>query len=78
MKNLDLVCTYFGILFMVLFEYKIVSYLIMDSKKISKEYYNKMSRAINPYGDGMASKRIVDFILNYFGKQCNIKEFGSK
>lgn len=38
MKNLDLVCTYVGILFMVLFEYKIVSYLIMDSKKISKEY----------------------------------------
>ena len=37
-----------------------------------------MSRAINPYGDGMASKRIVVFILNYFGKQCNIKEFGSK
>ena len=44
----------------------------------NEEYYNKMSRAINPYGDGMASKRIVDFILNYFGKQCNIKEFGSK
>lgn len=38
MKNLDLVCKYFGILFMALFEYKIVNYLIRDSKKISKEY----------------------------------------
>lgn len=44
MKNLDLVCTYFGILFMVLFEYKIVSYLIRDSKKISKEYQRGVRR----------------------------------
>ncbi|WP_459189879.1 non-hydrolyzing UDP-N-acetylglucosamine 2-epimerase [Parabacteroides sp. APC149_11_2_Y6] len=27
-------------------------------------YYNQMSTAINPYGDGKASKRIVDFFLN--------------
>lgn len=38
MKNLDLVCKCFCILFMALFEFKIVSYLIRDSKKISKEY----------------------------------------
>ncbi len=44
----------------------------------NEEYYNKMSRAINPYGDGMASKRIVDFIMNYFGKQCNVEEFRNK
>lgn len=28
--------------------------------------YEKMSQAINPYGDGKASERIVDIILNYF------------
>lgn len=30
--------------------------------------YNAMSRAVNPYGDGLASKRIVDAILYAFGK----------
>lgn len=44
----------------------------------NKNYYNEMSRAINPYGDGMASKRIVDSILNYFGKQYTVSEFKSK
>lgn len=29
-----------------------------------REYYNKMSLAINPYGDGNACKRIVDKYLN--------------
>jgi UDP-N-acetylglucosamine 2-epimerase (non-hydrolysing) len=29
--------------------------------------YDKMSKAINPYGDGLASKRIVDALLFYFG-----------
>lgn len=29
--------------------------------------YERMSRAINPYGDGKASIRIVDAILDYFG-----------
>ena len=27
----------------------------------NEEYYDKMSKAINPYGDGLASNRIVDF-----------------
>lgn len=31
--------------------------------------YDKMSRAINPYGDGKASERIVHAILDYFGIQ---------
>jgi UDP-N-acetylglucosamine 2-epimerase (non-hydrolysing) len=31
--------------------------------------YDKMSRAINPYGDGKASERIVHAILSYFGIQ---------
>ncbi len=35
--------------------------LITDSEK-----YDEMSRAINPYGDGKASQRIVASILNYF------------
>lgn len=30
--------------------------------------YHKMSRAVNPYGDGNASRRIAQAILNYFGK----------
>lgn len=31
------------------------------------ELYNKMSHAVNPYGDGMASARIVDALLYEFG-----------
>lgn len=47
-----------------------------DTNKIIKETYSimknrdeyeKMSRAINPYGDGKASDRIVECILHYFG-----------
>ena len=30
------------------------------------EAYYKMSKSINPYGDGIASKRIVEAILKYF------------
>lgn len=37
-----------------------------------KEEYNKMSKAINPYGDGKASERITDAILKYF--KLNDKE----
>ncbi|OOM12007.1 non-hydrolyzing UDP-N-acetylglucosamine 2-epimerase [Clostridium saccharobutylicum] len=38
--------------------------------------YNKMSKAINPYGDGIASKRIADVILNYFDLSSKtIEEF---
>lgn len=29
--------------------------------------YCKMSKSINPYGDGIASRRIADAILKYFG-----------
>lgn len=42
------------------------------------EIYNNMSKAINPYGDGFASERIVDNILNYFHRNSkDIKEFQS-
>ena len=30
------------------------------------EEYNKMAKATNPYGDGFASKKIVDAIIDYF------------
>lgn len=46
--------------------FKVVNKLIND-----EEEYNKMSNAINPYGDGKASKRIVDTILYYFGEKRN-------
>ncbi len=33
----------------------------------NKEEYEKMSKAVNPYGDGLASERIADAILYTFG-----------
>ncbi len=36
--------------------------LILDKKE-----YTRMSKAINPYGDGRASERIRDILLYYFG-----------
>lgn len=33
----------------------------------NKEEYNKMAKAVNPYGDGNASRRIVDAILYEYG-----------
>lgn len=33
-----------------------------------KEEYERMSKAHNPYGDGEASRRIADAIVEYFGK----------
>ena len=40
-----------------------------EAKKLltNKEEYNKMSHASNPYGDGTASKKIVDAIIVKFG-----------
>ncbi len=32
----------------------------------NKEEYEKMAKASNPYGDGLASKRIVEAIIDYF------------
>ncbi|AYD39195.1 UDP-N-acetylglucosamine 2-epimerase (non-hydrolyzing) [Clostridium fermenticellae] len=41
-----------------------------------KDEYQKMSRAINPYGDGKASSRIVKAILQYFNiEHGEFKEF---
>jgi len=33
-----------------------------------KDAYNKMAKAVNPYGDGLASKRICEAILEHFKK----------
>ncbi|AJY74569.1 non-hydrolyzing UDP-N-acetylglucosamine 2-epimerase [Paenibacillus beijingensis] len=33
-----------------------------------RETYDRMSKAANPYGDGQASKRIVQAILHHFGR----------
>lgn len=40
---------------------KLASQLITD-----KTEYEKMAKAVNPYGDGLASKRIVEAILSFF------------
>ena len=34
-----------------------------------KNMYDKMSRAVNPYGDGNASEKIYQFILNNLNKE---------
>lgn len=42
----------------------------------NKDGYEKMSKAVNPYGDGRASERIADAIEKYFGlSDKEIKEF---
>jgi UDP-N-acetylglucosamine 2-epimerase (non-hydrolysing) len=42
----------------------------------NEDKYLNMSKAINPYGDGLASKRIADIILRYFSiKKSNTDEF---
>lgn len=41
--------------------YKLIDELLSDG-----EEYARMSKASNPYGDGFASKRIVDAIIEYF------------
>ncbi len=45
--------------------------LINDEKA-----YNKQSKAVNPYGDGKASERTVQAILNYFNLGDKPKDFG--
>ncbi len=34
----------------------------------NEEEYNKMAHAANPYGDGKACERIIDYIVDYFKK----------
>lgn len=42
---------------------------LLDELLNDKVMYDKMSEASNPYGDGMASKYIVDAIEEYFNKE---------
>ena len=46
--------------------YEITKQLLKDTS-----IYNEMSQASNPYGDGFASKRIVDAIIQRLGRQNN-------
>ena len=39
--------------------YNEISHILNDKKE-----YDKMSNAVNPYGDGKACDRIIDFIEN--------------
>ncbi|MFC1768096.1 non-hydrolyzing UDP-N-acetylglucosamine 2-epimerase, partial [Candidatus Margulisiibacteriota bacterium] len=43
--------------------------IVKETEKLlyDKEEYEKMAEAVNPYGDGKASERIVGVLLNYFG-----------
>ncbi len=36
----------------------------------NREEYMKMSKAVNPYGDGKATIRIINILRNYFGLKC--------
>lgn len=45
-----------------------VIYSLIDELLSDKKEYERMSKASNPYGDGQASKRIVDAIIGKFSK----------
>ncbi len=47
-------------------------YDLTNELLINKDEYKKMSKASNPYGDGFASKRIVDAIINNYYKDDEI------
>ncbi len=52
-----------------------------NAKKLftDKEFYNKMAKSVNPYGDGKAAERTVYAIKKYFGIKSNvISEFKPK
>ena len=40
----------------------------------SREAYEAMAHAVNPYGDGKTSQRIVQAIEQYFGKRADAPE----
>ena len=50
--------------------YKAARLLLTDATE-----YEKMAKAVNPYGDGNASKRIVQAILHNFGLGDGVEEF---
>lgn len=58
-----------GTLKLVGTNYNVVKSEMLKLLNDEKEY-NKMSEAINPYGDGLASKRIAKVIADYYGKSA--------
>lgn len=42
-------------------------YQLIKELLVNQAEYEKMSKASNPYGDGQASKRIVDMLLFQYG-----------
>lgn len=50
--------------------YRLAKELLCD-----KDEYDKMAHAVNPYGDGFASKRTAEAILYYFGLGERPKDF---
>ncbi len=42
---------------------------VLNTVMYNTEVYNSMANAKNPYGDGYASKQIVDAILKYFNRE---------
>jgi UDP-N-acetylglucosamine 2-epimerase (non-hydrolysing) len=51
-------------------------FALTDELLTNENSYKKMAMATNPYGDGLASKRIVKLILNKFGyEDLKITEF---
>ncbi|WP_218029546.1 MULTISPECIES: non-hydrolyzing UDP-N-acetylglucosamine 2-epimerase [Aneurinibacillus] len=42
-------------------------FTLADELLTSREAYDQMAKAVNPYGDGEASRRICEAILYYFG-----------
>lgn len=51
--------------------YNAASLLLTDAT-----HYEKMAKAVNPYGDGNASKSIVQAILHNFGLGIGQKSLG--
>ncbi|MGG1368801.1 UDP-N-acetylglucosamine 2-epimerase (non-hydrolyzing) [Priestia megaterium] len=49
-------------------------YTLAKELLIDKDVYKQMSQASNPYGDGLASKRICDAISYYFNRRENRPE----
>jgi UDP-N-acetylglucosamine 2-epimerase (non-hydrolysing) len=44
----------------------------------NKAHYRRMANAVNPYGDGQASRRIADAVLCYFGLGKKPRDFRPK
>ncbi|MGH4138495.1 non-hydrolyzing UDP-N-acetylglucosamine 2-epimerase [Clostridium sp.] len=50
-----------------------VNEIVFEANKLLRnlDEYNQMSKSINPYGDGNASSKIVNSLLNYFNNNIN-------